>query len=110
MLTLTKEFVRFFFNLFSVSLFLKSLFSPIFSIPVNDVRSDEISEMIAVFIAGLFIRLLGAFLRMGFIVVGLFLCISSIVFFTGVFFIWLSMPLFFVAILYVMAGGIIPLL
>ena len=47
---LAKEFTRFFVNLFSIKLFLKSLFTPVFSIPVNDNSSTYIGDMVAVFI------------------------------------------------------------
>lgn len=97
---LAREFARFFLNLFSVSLFLRTLFSPIFSIPVNDVDSVEASDMIAVFLGGVILRIVGAVIRFVVLVVGLFLSITSLVFFTIISMLWLSMPLVGIGLVY----------
>lgn len=97
---LAQEFVRFFFNLFSVTLFFKSLFSPIFSIPVNDISSPEISDMIAAFMGGFLTRIIGAFFRLLLITLGVGLSILSIAFFTFIFIVWVFMPIVLPGIIY----------
>jgi hypothetical protein len=97
---LAKEFVRFFLNLFSVTLFFKTLLYPIFSLPVDDVESSFIADMVAVFIAGIIIRIIGAIFRIAFITLGLFFSVLTVVFFTLVFVMWFSMPILFIGLLY----------
>lgn len=108
--SLTKEFVRFFFNLFSVGLFLKSLFSPIFSIPVDDVETPDVSSMIATFLGSVVLRIVGAILRTGLILLGLFFSILTIIFFCSVFILWLLMPVVFVTVTYFAISNIFLLL
>ena len=97
---LAKEFARFFFNLFSVSLFLRSLFLPVFSIPVNDVESEGVFDMVAVFIGGILIRIVSAIFRLGFIAVGLLLNLLTVVFFSLVFVLWITVPLILIFLAY----------
>ena len=92
-LKLGKEFVRFFLNLFSVSLFLRTLFLPLFSIPVDDVDSSFLSDLVAVYVGGLLIRIMGAIFRSLFIIAGLFFSLLTVLFFSTVFLLWLVMPL-----------------
>ncbi len=97
---LAREFMRFFFNLFSVHLFFRSLLQPIFSIPVDDVESQNISDVIAVFLGGIILRIVGAIFRLFFILIGLFLCLLTSVLFVFVFLIWIIMPMVFIMIAY----------
>lgn len=90
----------FFLNLFSVSLFIRSLFRPIFSIPVDDVDSENITDVGAVFIGGIVLRIVGAIFRLFFIFLGLLLSLITLLSFTAIFIIWIFLPLLFVIILY----------
>lgn len=98
--TLTKEFVRFFLNLFSVRLFLASLFTPIFSVPVNSIESSMVSDMLAEVIGGMVARLIGALFRSALILLGIFCSILSVLFFTVVCAMWISMPLIIALVVY----------
>lgn len=95
-----REFVRFFFNLFSINLFLKSLFSPIFSTPVTDTTSEDITDAVAFFIGGIILRVVGAMFRTMLILLGLVFSIITLIMFSVIFVLWLILPLVFVALLY----------
>lgn len=97
---IAKDFMFFFLNLFSVSLFIRSLFRPIFSIPVDDVDSENITDVGAVFIGGIVLRIVGAIFRLFFIFLGLLLSLITLLSFTAIFIIWIFLPLLFVIILY----------
>lgn len=97
---LAREFMRFFFNLFSVHLFFRSLLQPIFSIPVDDISSENVSDVVAVFLGGIILRIVGAIFRMFFILIGLLLCVITFVLFVLIFFIWIIIPLIFITIVY----------
>jgi hypothetical protein len=97
---LAQEFIRFFLNLFSVTLFAKTLFLPVMSIPVDDIHEAEVSDVIASFLGGLLMRLLGAIFRLIFILLGLVLSGATLIFFVVVLGIWLLTPVVFVALLY----------
>ena len=97
---LAQEFLRFFFNLFSVKLFLKSLFSPIFSMSVKDLYSSEIGDMIEAFLGGILTRVLGAIMRSIFIILGLFMCLLTSIVFLCALFVWLLMPIVVIGLLY----------
>lgn len=99
-LRLAQEFTRFFLNLFSVPLFLKSLVSPIFSVPIYDVESVDVIDWVAVFIGGIVLRIVGAIFRLAFIVLGLFFTVINLVFFAVAFILWLIMPAVFVTLVY----------
>lgn len=99
---LAQEFVRFFFNLFSVTLFLKSLFSPIFSISLNDVSSPEVSDIVAVFMGGVFTRIIGAFVRSLLILIGIICGLMSSLFFVIVGVMWICMPVALPLLVYVL--------
>ena len=103
---LAQEFVRFFFNLFSVSLFLRSLFSPIFSIPVNDMRSPEVSDLVAGFMGGFLTRIVGAIFRGVLIILGLVGSLLSIGFFCVVTVLWICLPVVVLILIYLL-GAII---
>jgi hypothetical protein len=93
---LAKEFIRFFLNLFSVTLFLKTFFRPIFSVPVNLHEAEDAVDTVSLIVGGVLIRIFGALFRLLLIILGLFFCMMSVVFFTCVFFVWLLMPVIFV--------------
>ena len=95
-----KEFVRFFLNLFSVWLFFKTLFLPIFSIPVDDLGSSDIPDMIAGFFGGIIIRLIGALFRLLLIFLGIFLSLLAVLFFAVLLIFWIIMPAIFLPLLY----------
>lgn len=97
---LAKEFIRFFLNLFSVRLFLHTLFTPIFSIPVNDDDSNYIGDMIAGFVGGTLIRLIGAIFRLSLIILGLFFSFLTFSIATFIFILWLFMPLISIVLFY----------
>jgi len=97
---LAREFIRFSLNLFSVNLFLKSLFRPIFSIPVDDVDSENITDVGAVFIGGVVLRIVGAIFRLFFILLGLLFSFFTVIFFSCILVAWIIMPLIFVAVAY----------
>ncbi len=99
---LAQEFARFFFNLFSVGLFLRSLFSPIFSISLNDVASPEVSDVVAVFMGGVFTRIIGACVRTFFILVGLLSGVVSVIVFSFIGIVWILLPIIFPALIYVL--------
>ncbi len=103
-LRLMREFVRFFLNLFSVGLFLRSLFKPIFNVPVNDVDASYEGDMVAIFISGILMRLLGALVRIIFIIFGLACSFISIIFFSIVFLLWLILPVVYVISIYILLG------
>lgn len=90
---LTKEFVRFFLNLFSIKLFLKSLLLPVFSIPVNDVETETFTDIFAVFLGGIVLRIVGAIFRIFFIFLGILFSLVTIIFFSVLFVLWIFMPL-----------------
>lgn len=96
---IAKEFIRFLLNLFSVTLFLKTLFIPIFSIPLND-NSNYIGDMIAEFVGGTLIRLIGAFFRLALIILGLFFSFLTFIISTFIFILWLLMPLISIILFY----------
>ncbi len=100
---LAQEFTRFFLNLFSVALFLKSLFSPIFSIPVNGIGTSEVSDKVAAFVGGVLTILVGAFFRLLLILLGLLCSLLSIVFFTLVLLFWVSIPAVLPLLIYTMS-------
>lgn len=97
---IARDFILFFLNLFSVSLFFRSLFQPIFSIPVDDVDSENISDVMAIFLGGIVLRIVGAIFRLFFISIGLLLSLTTFVFFTFLFIIWILLPILFIAIVY----------
>jgi hypothetical protein len=102
-LKLLKEFVRFFINLFSVSLFIRTLFNPLYSSPVNLKSARDGTDTFGLITGGVVIRVLGALFRLVLIICGLVLCMLSFVFFTCVFVIWVCMPI-------VIVGAVILLL
>jgi hypothetical protein len=104
-ISLAQEFVRFFFNLFSVKLFLKSLFSPIFSIPTNDISSTEISDLAAAFAGGFLTRIIGVLFRLLFIILGLLGGIISILVFMITFVVWVLLPVVVPVLIY-LAGAV----
>lgn len=89
------EFTRFFVNFFSIGLFLRTLFLPLFSVPVDDIDSEDITDTVALFMGGIIVRILGAILRTLFIILGLFFCAITILFFTFTFILWLCVPIVF---------------
>jgi hypothetical protein len=99
-LRLAREFVRFFFNLFSVTLFLKSLFKPIFNVPVDDVDTSFSGDMVAVFLSGILMRVFGAMIRTFFIILGVVCALCSISFFIVTFLLWVFTPVVFLLCLY----------
>ena len=107
---LANNFVRFFIGLFSVTLFLKSLFSPIFSLPVSDVYSTEIGDVIESFLGGVLTRILGAIFRLAFIILGLLFCILTVVGFVFIFVVWIVMPIVVIGLLYSIPFFIVSLL
>ncbi|MEN9880845.1 MAG: hypothetical protein RLZZ308_28 [Candidatus Parcubacteria bacterium] len=68
--SITGEFVRFIFNLFSINLFIRTLFLPIFSaqITLKDRVVDE--DIVAVLVTKVVMRIIGALLRTLFIFLG----------------------------------------
>lgn len=96
---LAREFIRFFVNMFSIPLFIRSLFLPILNIPVNINTKEEIGDIFATFVAGIIVRALGAFVRLMLIILGIFFIILTIVSFSFIFILWLVVPLFFLGIL-----------
>jgi hypothetical protein len=97
---LTREYVRFLLNLFSVALFLRTLFLPIFSIPIDDMRSLDIPDMIATFLASIIIRIVGALARSLLIILGLSLSMLTCIFFATLFVLWVFLPGVFIMLLY----------
>ncbi len=96
---LAVEFVRFFLNLFSVKLFLKSLFSPLFSVPLT-TESNYYGDIIAGFVGGTLVRIIGALFRSVLIICGLGFSLVTIIFFFIAFVIWLILPLVILVTLY----------
>lgn len=86
---------------------MKSLFSPIFSIPTNDISSTEISDLVAGFAGGFLTRIIGAFFRLLFIALGLLGGIISILLFTFTFIIWVLLPVVVPALIYL--AGVVSL-
>ena len=91
-LQLTRDFVRFFLNLFSVKLSLQNLFRPVFSIPVDGAESTYGGDVVATFLGGMLVRLLGAFFRTLLILLGVFTSILTVLFFMIVSILWIGMP------------------
>lgn len=99
-LRLGKEFIRFFFNLFSVPLFIRSFFSPIFSVSADLGEADDGADTVALIISAVLMRVLGMILRSIFIVLGLFFSSITFVFFVCIFLLWLVTPIVFVVSVY----------
>ncbi|MBP6948799.1 MAG: hypothetical protein KBC41_03890 [Candidatus Pacebacteria bacterium] len=97
---LTREFIRFFLNLFSFSLFVRTLFSPIYSIRVAHIEEDAITDILAVFIVDTIMRLLGAMIRLTSICLALFFSVLTLVFSILLFVTWLTMPVVFLTLIY----------
>jgi hypothetical protein len=91
-LKLLKEFMRFFMNLFSVSLFIRTLFSPLYSTPVNIKSAQDGADAFGLITGGVLIRILGALFRLVLILCGLMLSILGFIFFCSVFVVWMCMP------------------
>lgn len=98
--SLMKEFVRFFFNLFSVTLSLQNLFRPVFSIPIDNPEPTYIGDMVATFLGGILMRLLGAFFRSLLILLGILLSMLTIIFFLVVFVGWIFLPFVWIFVIY----------
>lgn len=101
-ITLTIEFVRFIFNLFSINLFLRTLFNPMFSVQISlkDRVVDE--DIIAIIISKGVMRIIGALLRSFFILLGLFSILCTIVVMTLVLVAWIAFPFLFLLALYLL--------
>jgi hypothetical protein len=100
--TLTSEFVRFIFNLFSIDLFFRTLFNPMFSVQISlkDRIVDE--DIIAIIISKGVMRIIGALLRSFFILLGLFFIICTVAVMALVLISWIALPLLFLLALYLL--------
>lgn len=97
---LGREFVRFVLNLFSFSLFMRTLISPIYSIRVQHIEEDTVSDILAVFIVDVVMRLVGTVLRLISISFALFFSVAVSFFCVTIFILWLIMPLVYITLIY----------
>lgn len=65
-----KEIVRFIFNLLSIRLFLRTLFAPMFNVRADIYATKELSDMVAMTVSNLMLRVVGFILRLAFILIG----------------------------------------
>ena len=100
--SLTKEFIRFFFNFFSIGLFVKTLFLPMFSVKADPGKEVYIIDYIAIIISNLFLRVLGFIVRSCFIAVGVLSIVLVSILMTGILFVWVFMPFILFFDLYVL--------
>ncbi len=100
--SLTKEFIRFFFNFFSIGLFAKTLFLPMFSVKADPGKEVYIIDYIAIIISNLFLRVLGFIVRSCFIAIGVLSIVLVSILMTGILFVWVFMPFILFFDLYVL--------
>lgn len=85
------EFVRFFFNLFSIKLFLLTLLKPLFGVQ-GSFEKQDVSEVVALFAANIMMRVVGFVLRVVLIVVGLSLIFVTVVVALFASVVWFLLP------------------
>lgn len=94
------NFLRFYWNYFSIPDLIKTLFSPWRRYQWSYGRGFDIRRYLEVAISNLILRLLGAILRFFLILIGLLMEIFLIFGGAIVFFVWVLLPVFLIAGLY----------
>jgi len=88
-----KNFLAFGVYFFSITLLLKTLFSPWRRISWSAGRGFDLWEQFLVLFSNLFSRLLGAMVRIPVILMGIFFELLVLAFGAGLFLLWLVLPL-----------------
>ena len=104
--TLTKEFIRFIFNFFSINLFFRTLFSPMFSVESGIADEQYAEGVIALFVSSMVMRVLGFILRTLFIIIGLLSIIFTTICMMAVIIAWLLLPVLLLLAVYACAAMI----
>ena len=94
-----KNFLLFNLNYFSISLLLKTFFSPWRRYQFSYGRGFDFGRYLEAFASNLIFRIIGAFLRSFLIIIGILVEIA--IFFAGIFILisWLASPVFLIAAL-----------
>lgn len=98
--SITKELVRFTYSLFSIGLFFRTLFKPMFSIETSTRDVELVPDIISLIVSNVVLRALGFFFRACLIVAGVTSIIFVILSMTVIILLWTFFPLFFVISFY----------
>ncbi len=105
--SMMREFVRFVFNLFSINLFLRTLFKPMFSLQGSAHDQKLVADAISIIVANLIMRVLGFFVRSVFIFIGLLGITITVVWMIALIVLWTLLPLVLFISLYVLIASLI---
>lgn len=89
---ITKEFVRFVFNLFSINLFLRTLFLPMFNLQGSARGEEVLADAISIVVGNLVMRVIGLVLRVSLIALGIGCILLVIALMTTVIAFWTFLP------------------
>lgn len=97
---ITKELVRFVYNLFSIGLFFRTLFMPMFSVEASIHNVELIQDIVSLIVSNIVFRALGFFFRACLITLGVTSIILVILSMATIIVLWAFLPLFFVLSFY----------
>jgi hypothetical protein len=93
LLILSKNFIWFFWNLFSINILLKTLFVPFQKLSVQSTKRFDLEDFFSALATNLLMRLVGFVIRSFFVIFGLLTLVFVIIFFFILFIVWILLPL-----------------
>lgn len=97
-----KNFFWFIFNFFSISLLLQTLFSPWQRLDENYTKGFDIEALASTFVVNVLMRLVGAFMRLFLIIMGLICLLFVVVAGVAFFVLWIFAPAV-IAVLFILS-------
>ncbi len=94
LIRIVRNFIWFFYNFFSISILLKTLFSPFNKLGEGYKKSLKPTKWAETFLINTLMRIVGALLRSVLILLGIIFVILTAVLGTVFFFVWLLAPIF----------------
>ena len=92
MIELEKNFLWFGYNFFSIPLFLKTLFSPMFRLTAKVSRGIDVETFFEILVGNIFARIAGFFFRAVVIVFGIAFEVLLLLFFIPFVILWVLLP------------------